>query len=103
VVFQPTDATTTVALACDGLVAQGILTQPTGVEITDSTTAVTITTAAGTALDYLRPIVTGLDALTAAGTVSVGASDIDTIDVSSIVEVVEVLSGLGLALCHVKL
>ena len=103
VVFQPTDATTTVALACDGLVAQGVLTQPTGVAITDTTTEVTITTSAGTALDYLRPIVTALDAATAAGTVSLGASDIDTIDISSVVEVVEVLSGLGLALCHVKL
>lgn len=100
--FHPTDGTTTVALACDGLVADGIINQPTGVEITDSTTAVTITTAAGTALDYLRPFGATLDAATAAGAVSVGASDIDTIDVSSIVEVVEVLSGLGLALCHVE-
>jgi hypothetical protein len=89
VVFQPTDATTTVALACDGLVAQGILTQPTGVVISDSTTAVTITTAAGTALDYLRPMTSSLDALTASGAASVGTADVDTIDISSIVKVLD--------------
>jgi hypothetical protein len=90
--FHPTDGTTTVALACDGLVADGIINQPTGVAITDSTTAVTITTAAGTALDYLRPFGATLDAATAAGAVSVGTADIDAIDISSIAQVIEVNS-----------
>lgn len=100
--FHPTDGTTSVALACDGLVADGILTQPTGVAITDSTTAVTITTAAGTALDYLRPFGATLDAATAAGSVSVGAADIDAIDISSIAKVIDI-NTTGFAELHIRI
>lgn len=90
--YVPTDATTAVADACDGLVAQANIDIPDGVTIADGTTEVTITTAAGTQLDYLRATVTTLDADTAAGVAVVGAADVDALDISSIAEVVEVNS-----------
>lgn len=102
VIYRPTDGTTAVADAVDGLVAAANDDgPPAGVTITDTETEVTITTAAGTQLDYLRNVAVSLDADTPAGAAALGAADIDTIDVSSIVEVLEVLDGLNLALCRV--
>jgi hypothetical protein len=96
------DGSTTVAQAVTALVAQ--LGSISGLTITDSTTTVTIACDGAEDLDYIRETHrsgdSGAATVTIANTV---AADIDTIDVSSIVEVVEVLSGLGLALCHVNL
>jgi hypothetical protein len=97
-----TDGTITVAVAIDQLLAQ--LPSIDGLTITDETTTLQIVCDEAEDLDYARNVVSVADAGTASITVANSvAADIDTIDVSSMVEVVEVLSGLGLALCHVNI
>lgn len=102
--YSPTDGTTSVADACDGIVAAANDDgPPTGVAITDSTTAVTFTTAAGTKLDYLRNTGTNLDADTVTGVAAEGAADADTIDISSIASFESAASADGLALVRVRM
>jgi hypothetical protein len=87
-VYSPTDGTTAVADAIDGIVAA--LGTITGLTITDNTTNFTIATAAGTVLENLRSNGASLDADTISITISAaGTADADALDASSIARVVE--------------
>lgn len=85
-VYSPTDGTTAVGDAIDGIVAA--LGTISGLTITDNTTNFTIATAAGTVLENLRSNGASLDADTISITISAaGTPDADAIDVSSIARV----------------
>lgn len=88
--YQATDGTTTVADAIDGLFdnivqqlgAADSATNGYGVTITESDTLLTITTDAGVEIVGAANAFWSLDAEAATSVVSVGAADVDTIDVS---------------------
>lgn len=95
------DGTTTVAVACDGLVQD--LGSIAGLTITDNGTDVTIQPALGTQLENVRNLASHTDvpadSVTVAETVQ---EDIDTIDVSSIAVFETSAAAGGLALLRIK-
>jgi len=88
VIYDPTDATTAVADAIDGLYdAAGGATPPAGLTLDETDTLLTITCADGEDLDYIRNAAWSLDAEAASVVVTnTVAADADAIDVSSICE-----------------
>lgn len=75
--YQPTDGTTTVADAIDGLF-DAIGTIP-GLTITDTGTTLQIVTAAGESLDYLRNTAWNADAEAASTVVVIGTAGVDCV------------------------
>lgn len=86
--YSATDETTAVADAIDGLYdAAGGASPPTGITLAETATELTVQTAAGTDLDYIRCSAWGLDTEAISCTVATSvAADVDAIDVSSICE-----------------
>ena len=77
------DGSTTVAVACDGLVQD--LGAIAGLTITDGGTEVTIQTAAGTQIENVRNLASHTDVPVDSVTVAESvADDVDTIDISSV-------------------
>lgn len=96
------DGSTTVAVAVDGLVFD--LGTIAGLTIADATTHMSITTAAGEDLDYIRPLAAHTDVPAASVAVSTSvAADIDAIDISSVAKVETVLPNLSLALVRIHI
>ncbi len=107
-IYMPTDATTSIADACAGLfdalsteiTAHGLTGQLTP---TDNATSVTIATLAGTEIIEPSGNVWYLDTEAATVTVSNGAADVDTIDVTDIAEYESDAAADGFALLRIKL
>ena len=90
------DDTTTVAVACDGLVQD--LGSIAGLTITDGGTEVTIQTAAGTSLANVRNLASHTDV--PADSVAIAesvAADVDTIDITSVARWVRLPDAQGIA------
>lgn len=106
--YTPTDATTSIADATAGLLdsintsiaAHGLTGQLTAADIT---TALTITTLAGTEITEVDTNVWYLDTEASTVTASLGAADVDTIDVGSICEFESDSAADGYALLHIVL
>lgn len=94
--YHPTDLTTTVADAIDGLYAA--LGTVTGLTFSESATLLTIQTAAGEALDYIRNSSAALDADTLTVVIAeTVAADTDAINISAIAEYETTAAAEGLA------
>ena len=111
VVYQPTDGTTSVADAIDGLydalvdVLGGATaaTNGLGVTITESATLLTITTDAGVEVVDLSSSVWDGDTEAVTGAAVVGTADVDTIDISAFAEYESSASQDGLALLRIRM
>lgn len=101
--YRPTDGTTTADDAVDGLEDAAAAVVPTGVTASAASgVTMTLTAAAGTAFDYVRSTAFGLDTEAASASVSLAASDVDTIDVSSICEFETTAAAGALVLVRLK-
>lgn len=95
------DGTTTVAQACDGLIAS--LGSIDGLTISDEATHVEITTAAGEELDYMIESVQVGDVPAASVDLAVDtAADVDAIDASEIFEYMSAAAADELAVVKIK-
>jgi hypothetical protein len=103
--YAPTDGTTTVADAIDGLydaLVEAIggddsATNGIGLTITESATLLTITTDDGTAIDSLTNYHYELDSEAATTVIVVGTADADALDISSVAKYLTSASAGGLA------
>lgn len=96
------DGSTTVAVACDGLVQD--LGSIAGLTITDNSTDVTIQTAAGTELENVRNLASHTDVPADSVTVAeTTGEDIDTIDISSIARWERLANSDGLAVLRIDM
>ncbi len=78
--YAPTDGTTTVADAVDGLEDAAAAIAPDGVTVSDASgSTMTLTAAAGTEFDYVESTAFSLDTEAASASVSLASADVDAI------------------------